>query len=878
MPSTPFYDIARLTAPGDNVAIAIRRLEAATSIALDQQTFDLQHTVLEGHRFAISAIPNGAQILSWGLPFAIAIRDIQPGEYMCNELILESLRGRRLDMKLPDTVNFEDYVAPYTIDTDTFSPGTQVPLYAEARTFNGFERAANRGVGTRNFIVILATSSRTGALAKRIAASIDLNHPNIDGIVPVAHTEGGSRHTPNNRERILRTLAGWLVHPNVGAVLALDMGDEPIDNNALRSYLESNDYPWHDHPVAFQSVSGSLAAAEAAAVRTVTCWLDTVNKESRTPQSVAHLNFTLQCGGSDAFSGVSANPLLGWLSREVIRYGGKACIAETTELIGAEPYMLSNVRDLATAEHFLQAIKNFRELAGWHGHTAEGNPSGGNRMRGLYNIIVKSIGAARKKAPDVRLDYSIDYSEPMHAPGYYFMDSPGNDLESIAGQVAGGGNVIFFTTGNGSITNFPFVPTLKVVTTTGRYDMLRNEMDINAGTYLEGVDMDTLGRSAFEETIAVANGKRTAGERAGHSQVQIWRDWLQTPESAPLEVAATEQFSNEPATIDTSSAIPWEPWTDVPQRVGLILPNSLCSSQVAAMIAGQLEKKGIGRDAGVTRYVALPHTEGCGCAATDADDITARTLTGYLVHPLVQLAVLLEHGCEKFHNDFFHGILASAGVDSSHFGWGSIQLDGGIVGVKQKIEDWIVEHVAGQSDTPVTTIPCCVGIYTVGAVDEPAAKAFAMFAATIVTAGGTVVMPRDSSILGSSEFCSVLSLNATAATLSYGSRPSATGLYIMDAPMDDDVEIMTGLGATGVQVIWTCSPDAALQAHPLVPMLQGTTQANDQADLHFADSANPVAEMLALAAQAVCGEYVPKMLANGMTAFQLSRGRLGCSL
>ncbi len=151
------------------------------------------------------------------------------------------------------------------------------------------------------------------------------------------------------------------------------------------------------------------------------------------------------------------------------------------------------MRDLATARKFLNIIARFKERAAWHGHTAEGNPSGGNKYRGLYNIVLKSIGAAMKKNPDVRLDYVIDYGERMTQGGYYFMDSPGNDLESIAGQVASGSNLIFFITGNGSVTNFPFVPTIKIVTTTERYRLLSYDMDVNAGAYLDGAPMDDLG-------------------------------------------------------------------------------------------------------------------------------------------------------------------------------------------------------------------------------------------------------------------------------------------------------------------------------------------------------------------------------------------------
>ena len=236
--------------------------------------------------------------------------------------------------------------------------------------------------------------------------------------------------------------------------------------------MSVNGYPLDAVRHHFLTLETSFSEALESAQAIVEAWLPLVNQTERTPESLSHLKIALQCGGSDAFSGVSGNPLVGWVAREVIRYGGSANLAETDELIGAEPYVLQKVRDLETARKFLATVERFKEWASWHGASAEGNPSGGNKYRGLYNIMLKSIGAAMKRDPDVRLDYVIDYAEPMAEPGYYFMDSPGNDLESIAGQVASGCNLIFFVTGNGSITNFPFVPTIKIVTTSERYDLL----------------------------------------------------------------------------------------------------------------------------------------------------------------------------------------------------------------------------------------------------------------------------------------------------------------------------------------------------------------------------------------------------------------------
>ena len=286
-------------------------------------------------------------------------------------------------------------------------------------------------------------------------------------------------------------------------------------------------------------------------------WLAPVNAMTRSTEPASELKIALQCGGSDAFSGISGNPLAAWVAKEIMQYGGSANLAETDELIGAEAYILDRVRDLDTARKFVRFVERFKTWTGWHGQSAAGNPSGGNVYRGLYNIYLKSLGAAAKRHPDVRVDSVIDYGERMREPGYYFMDSPGNDLESIAGQIAAGCNMIFFVTGNGSITNFPFVPTIKIVTTSARYRLMPDEMDVNAGAYLDGTPLEELGRSTLRLTIEVASGRLSVGEKAGHSQVQFWRDWQQTS-AVNVDTIRGEhaEFSREPLPIRAEIDVP----------------------------------------------------------------------------------------------------------------------------------------------------------------------------------------------------------------------------------------------------------------------------------------------------------------------------------
>ncbi|MDE2845479.1 MAG: UxaA family hydrolase [Gemmatimonadota bacterium] len=921
MPACRFKDIARLAEPGDNVAIVSRRLEAGTDVIGDgvsAATFTLAHTLLEGHRFAVQPIPAGEFVLSWGLPFGRATRDIAPGDYICNPDILDALRVRKVDFALPDRPNFEDRVVPYVLDESAFKPGKQVPLSDRPPAFNGFDRGAARGVGTRNYIVLLGITSQTAGFVRRLESLLKDRadrYPNIDGVVAVAHTEGGAGVDPNNRELVLRTLAGFMVHSNVGAVLAVDRGTEIVSDRMLENYMRLNRYPLNAVPHRFETLKGGFEEDLERCAGIVTGWFETVNRVSRKPASASHLNIVLQCGGSDSFSGISGNPLAALVTREIIRFGGKANLAETDELIGGEPYVLDNVRDFETARTFLHMIERFQERTAWHGQSVDANPSGGNKLRGIYNIVLKSIGAARKRHPDVRLDYAIDYAVPMKDPGYYFMDSPGNDLEAIAGQVASGGNLIFFITGNGSITNFPFVPTIKFVTTSKRYEMLSGEMDVNAGAYLDGVSMEELGRQTLDQTLRAASGELTRGERAGHSQTQIWRDWRQTdgsrlqdlrdrpaPAGRPLEVRSNGESTPPPAfslpvfESNGSRAI---------ERIGLILPTSLCSGQIARMAAERLSEKGVGQGAGLSRFVALVHTEGCGVSGGVSEEMYIRTMAGYLTHPMTAAALLLEHGCERTHNDFYRQQLVDRGLDPARFGWASVQLDGGIEKVIDRIEQWFdgtLDECAGPVAVEAGLSTLRLGVATVGPaatagpattvcpattagpVSDDVFEALSQLIFDIVSAGGTVVVPDNDALLEYPAFMRRLEDGTISPTLSYGEPASVPGLHVMETQTAHWVETITGLGAAGVELVVAGVGGHPLPGHPMIPVLQ--VAADDLASpfredvdlILTGEQVNRCQAVLDLIRNTAAGRHAPRAVVVGNTDFQITRGLLGVSV
>ncbi len=896
--AVPLEDVARLPAPGDNVAIATRTLAAGLRVTHAGATWPLARPVLEGHRFAIRPIAAGEALLSWGLPFGRALADIRAGDYVCNGAMLEALEGRTVPFALPEAPNFRNDSVDYVLDEARFEPGVQVAGAAEPRTFLGYPRPGGRGAGTRNVIVLLGLTSRSASYVRALEAKLrgaGRDHPNLDGIAAVAHTEGAGDEPLNNRTLLLRTLAGFMVHPNVGAVLVADDGAGGITNADLEAYAREQAYPLDAVRHAFLTLGGLYEADLERGAWQVRDWLPQVSTAPRQPVPVRFLNLALQCGGSDAFSGVSGNPLAAAVAREIIRHGGAATLGETTELVGAESYLLQNVRDVETARAVLRYIQDFKDLLAWHGVTSEGNTSGGNRYRGLYNITLKSIGAATKRDPAVRLDYAVDYAERMAAPGYYFMNTPGNDLESIAGQVAGGCNLIMFTTGNGSITNFPFVPTLKVMTTTARYRLLEREMDINAGAYLDGVPLETLTQQALDLALEVASGARSKGEQAGHTQVSVWRNWRQTGPGQAARLISEAEPDGRPLPIraDTLSAAPVSlsllraGHGLAADQVGLILPTSLCAGQIARMAADRLNALHLGQAHGLSRFVALVHTEGCGAAVPSPGGLQHGTLLNYMRHPLVGAGLFLEHGCEKTHNDFMRRQLEADGTDWQRFGWASVQLDGGIEAVLGKIETWFRQTLTawplpGEQTAGLESVR--LGLMTAGPVPNPLADALAQVTRTIVAAGGTVVTPSSASLWNNAAFASgTLGAEPARATLAYGQAAMNRGFHIVEAPSGHWVETLTGLGATGVEVVLAVPGARTAQGHPLVPVVQVTvsSEADWEAGFDLALDDDPGAwagRMMGLVADTLSRRYRPKALARQAVDFQLTRGLLGISV
>jgi len=916
---TNLIDVAVLPIAEDNAAVAFVELEPGTSITLpDGATFTVRHRVPVGHRFLVRDLAADAPVLSWGASFGRALADLPAGSYICTARSLAALLERGItDLPAAATVRDEEW-RRYTAE-DGYSVGEQIAPVADPRTFDGFARDGGR-YGTRNYVAVVGLTAREGAFAEEVARRSQhlVGEPGsdgLDGVVPVAHTEGDAGTTPNNLDLLLRTLVGMIDNPNLGAVVLVERPHATVTVEVLQQYAHDHGLAWGRVPYEVVTRRHSFDTDATAAAAAVERLVPGVRAQQRVPAPLSALAIGLQCGGSDAFSGVSANPLSGAAAREVVRHGGTAVLAETDELIGAEGYILSNVAGPEVADRFMHAVETFTDRVGWHGHSAEGNPSGGNILRGLHNIVLKSLGAARKKDPALRLDGVIDYAEPVAPKGFLFMDSPGNDLESVAGQVGSGCNMIYFTTGNGSITNFPFVPTVKFVTTTQRFELLHQDMDVNAGRHLDGEPFDALTGEVFDLTVDVASGLRTAGERAGHSQVQIWRDWAQDgPVTGPTthphgpallrlgrpdgptrdDLAPLTDHVRDgvplPAPPAVADAVPLEPLGRVvradgrtaSETVALVLPTSLCSGQIAARIADRAtgENWHGGR---ADRAVALPHTEGCGSSSGDSEEIYTRTMINHLRHPNTGWALLLEHGCEKTHNDHFRGLLAEAGIDPSTVGYASIQADGGIGAATQKVKDWFDDRVA-ESPVPQRRsgdwTGVVVGVCGVGAGPEGiapvVADALAAHAVRVLASGGSVVLSTDDPLLRTEAFRALVDPAATP-TLGHGQRIETDGLHLMNAAGADRLETLTGLGGTGAEVALAASPGPGQRYVPVLRVAAAGAPGADDADLVL-DGPDGSGALVRAVAEVLEGSRTVTAHRDGDEGFQFTRGLLGVSL
>jgi altronate hydrolase len=339
--------------------------------------------------------------------------------------------------------------------------------------------------------------------------------PNVDGVVALPHGDGCGQAIGPDTALFRRTIEGVIRHPNVAGALLVGLGCEV---NQIEQYLDLPEVLG----MTIQARGGTRAAVEAGR-QEVMRLMEAASAVERATVPASKIVLGLNCGGSDSFSGITANPALGACSDLLVEQGGTAVLAETPEVFGAEHLLVRRSRSRQVAERLLTYLDFYKHYLNRFGHSFDSNPSPGNKEGGLTNILEKSLGAVSKGGSTPLMD-AVDYAEPIVTPGLVFMNTPGYDPVSLAGLAAGGVNVVAFTTGRGSAIGFPTVPVIKIVSTSQSWARMRDNFDVNAGRVADGeTTLEEMGREIFALVLRVASGQRTAAERWGHREFVPWR-------------------------------------------------------------------------------------------------------------------------------------------------------------------------------------------------------------------------------------------------------------------------------------------------------------------------------------------------------------------
>ena len=480
----------------DNVLIA--RGDLTLGQHLPDLDLRVRAQVPAGHKIAARAFARGEQVRKYDTVIGVADRDIGPGDHVHSH-----------NLRLVDFYRDPSFCSDVR-------PIDYVPE-AERATFMGYVRPDGR-VGTRNFIGILSSVNCSATVIKHIAARFTPErlaaYPNVDGVVAFAQSSGCGMSSPSEHFDLLRrTLAGYARHANLAGVLIVGLGCE---RNQVASLVESQGLvPGENlHTLVMQDTGGTRATI-AAGVQAVERMLPAANAFTRQRVSASHLKIGLECGGSDGFSGITANPALGAAMDILVRHGGTAILSETPEIHGVE-YMLT--RRAVTPE---VGQKLLDRLAWWERYTAGQNAQfngvvgHGNQQGGLANIFEKSLGSAMKGGT-TPLQAVYEYAEPIDTAGFVFMDSPGYDPVAATGQIASGANLICFTTGRGSMFGSKPAPTIKLASNSPMYRRLEEDMDINCGLVLDGeLSVAQMGERIFEHILRAASGEPTKSELLG---------------------------------------------------------------------------------------------------------------------------------------------------------------------------------------------------------------------------------------------------------------------------------------------------------------------------------------------------------------------------
>ena len=483
--------------PVDDVVIACRDLDAGTNLIAEKVA--CRDRIPAGHKVATRAIAKGGPVRRYAQIIGFASQPIAPGDHV---------HVHNLEMRLFD----RDYA--YSTDVKAVVP--VVP----AATFRGYVRPDGR-VATRNYIGVIATVNCSAtvcrAIADRFRGAALADFPKVDGVVALTHSTGcGMDSAGEGIDVLRRTIAGYVRHPNFAGMLLVGLGCEANQMGALM-LAEGLAPSSLLHTMTIQDTGGTRKCIDEGVER-VRAMLPVANGLEREEVSASHITIGLQCGGSDGYSGITANPALGAAVDLLVRHGGTAILSETPEIYGAEHLLTRRAVTREIGEKIVKRIAWWEEYTARNHGEMNNNPSPGNKAGGLTTILEKSLGAVAKGGT-TNLVEVYEYAHPVTAKGFVFMDTPGYDPVSATGQVAGGANLICFTTGRGSAYGCKPAPSLKLATNSPLYRKQTDDMDINCGTILDGEEtVQDAGRRIFDRVLEVASGSPTKSEELGYGE------------------------------------------------------------------------------------------------------------------------------------------------------------------------------------------------------------------------------------------------------------------------------------------------------------------------------------------------------------------------
>src|SRR5258705_4709538 len=509
---TIISEYAVIVSPKDNLAVVKDAISSGTRLELpDGRLVRITDSIEPGHRFATRAIPAGEFVLQYGQPIGTSL-GIGEGDSISHDNMSDAVPVVR---DLP-----EDLHTP---------PPAYIPA-DERATFRGFRRADGR-VGTRNYVLIVPTSMCASTESQQISMIAEYTlfnrekYPNVDGVVALAHNKGCGCSDGSNIEVMLRTLANYADHPNVGGVVMIELGCEKTNLSIVEQYLHRKDRRLNKPFVRFGiQEAGGTQGTIARGLKEVETMLPEVNRAQRGEVPISELVLGVKCGGSDAFSGISANPSLGRASDFLFRFGGTVLITEVPEFCGAEHLLANRAKDAGTGRAVYRMVDWYKDYASKFGAVLNNNPSPGNIAGGLLNITIKSLGAMAK-AGTTRVEGVVDYAETARNRGLNLMQGPGYDQESTPGLVAAGATVVVFTTGRGTTIGNAIAPVIKLASNSPGFERMQQNLDLSAGSVIDGTEsIDAVGKRVFEKICEVASGTQARAEEHKHREFQFWAE------------------------------------------------------------------------------------------------------------------------------------------------------------------------------------------------------------------------------------------------------------------------------------------------------------------------------------------------------------------